>query len=406
MMKSAALITGIGVLSPLGNTVQSFWYSLKNQVTQLEEIKTVPKTAKANNVAGLVPELDLDSFFSDKEIRKLAGMDITSQFVLLACRQALLDARIDQKNRQRRRCVCVLGSSVGNLPTDIPERSGKKLGQQRHPPEMMDLRNQTVIHDLCEIENIACPGISIASNCSAGNIAIGYGVEMIRCKRADIAIVGGYEVFRSLVFDKLSKIGLLTKDKCRPFEKRRDGMFLGEGVGILVLESKESALNAGKKNYGEIIGFGAGSDAFHTMKFSPVGKGVNHAVTSAMADAQINAADIDLVIADAKGLGEGDRAEAFALKKVFGKCLECLPVTSFKAQTTHAMGASGPHSVIAGLFCLQENFVPSIQFYKEPDSKIKLNLVTHGISEKPLDTLLVNAVGLGGNTGSLIIRKN
>lgn len=406
MMKSAALITGIGVLSPLGNTAQTFWSNLKNGVTHLEEIKTVSKTAKADNVAGLVQKLALDSFFSDREVRKLAGMDITSKFVLLACRQALLDAQIDLKNRQGRRFVCALGSSVGNLPTDMPERAGEKIGQQRHPPEMMDLRNQTVIHDLCDIENIACPGISIASNCSAGNIAIGYGVEMIRCKRADIAIVGGYEVFRSLVFDKLSKIGLLTKTKCRPFDKRRDGMFLGEGVGLLVLESKESVLKAGKKNYGEIIGFGAGSDAYHTMKFSPVGKGVNHAVTSAMADAQINAPDIDLVIADAKGLGEGDRAEAFALKKVLANKLESTPVTSFKAQTTHAMGASGPHSVIAGLFCLQENLVPSIQSYKESDSKIKLNLVTHGVLEKPLDTLLVNAVGLGGNTGSLIIRKN
>jgi 3-oxoacyl-[acyl-carrier-protein] synthase II len=406
MMKSAALITGIGILSPLGNTVQSFWSNLKNGVTCLEEIESIPKTTKARNVAGLVRDLDLDSFFSDGEIRKLAGMDITSQFVLRACRQALLDAQINLESRQDRRFVCAFGSSVGNLPTDMPERAGKKIGRQRHPPEMMDLRNQTVIHDLCEIENIDCPGISVSSNCSAGNIAIGYGVEMIRCKRADIAIVGGYEVFRLLVFDKLSKIGLLTKETCRPFEKRRDGMFLGEGVGVLILESKEAVLKAGKKNYGEIIGFGAGSDAYHTMKFSPVGKGVNHAVNSAMADAGIDAADIDLVIADAKGMGEGDRAEAFALKKVFGEGLESTPVTSFKSQTTHCMGASGPHSVVAGLFCLKENFVPSIQYYKEPDAKIKLNLVTHGVLEKPLDTLLVNAVGLGGNAGSLIIRQN
>lgn len=406
-MKRRVVITGIGLLSPLGNDVTLFWGNMKKGLLGIKNPNKFTLIGKANKEVGLIREFNPEEYFSKNEINTT---DVISQHVLATCKKALEDAFFDNLPNDGNKFICAFGSCAGMVP--LPERLDPSKLFSNLPPiystRIMEFRNQVLIDNLCTKMNITCPGITLFSNCSAGLNAIGYGFEALRWGRADVAIVGGYELFRPLFFSALSDEGLLTKDKCRPFDRNRDGMYIGEGVGVIILEEERKALKTGKKIYGEIIGFGMGCDAYYPGNFSTGRSGSFKAVASALLDAEVDPNEVDYIIADAKGLKgikDGDGSEAHALKRVFGDNILTVPVSSLKPQLTHTMGASGPLSLIAGLFCLRENIVLPTKNYEIADSKIDLNIASKEIQEKTLNIILVNAIGLGGNASTILVRK-
>ena len=404
-MNRQVVITGVGLISPLGNSMESFWASLRRRECGAREPQAgTSLIGKGRKVVGLVEDDGVMQKLGPETIDKL---DVTSQRVLAACRQALRDAGIDDADKQERRFFCSLGSAMGNLPPaerlEITSLTGGV--PDIYPSRIVEFRNQAIVDNLCRSENLACPGVCIASNCSAGLHAVGHGFNMVKQGRTDVAIVGGFEVFRPFLFSILSDMGFLSRGECRPFDRDNDGMFVGEGAGFLVLEDLETAEHTGKRIYAEVCGYGQGFDAYHPFRFSPVGKGIVTAMETALKSACLDVRELDLVVADAKGIKDGDRSEAYGLKRALGTCSDTIPVTSLKAQVTHTMGASGPFSVIAGLKCLAENVIPHTVGFRVPDRNVELNVIKDRFEEREVNVILVNAIGAGGNAASIAIRK-
>lgn len=394
MQNNKVFITGIGVVCPLGNDVVEF---RKNLLAGRSSVKPIAANTGAiglARVAGIVREPDLRAIFKPAEKNHISGLNPTTRRVVFATRCALKSTQLDQTQILRMRFFSAFGTNVGHLPAAGPQ-----------PVRLEDFRNHKLISSICRIENIDCPGVTLFSNCSAGMNAVGYGYQKIRSGRSDMAIVGGYETFRPMIFEKLAKLGLLAKERCRPFDAMRNGMYAGEGVGVLILEKAQQAVAAGRRVFGEILGFGMGFDAYHPTKFSPVGRGIHTAMSTALRTAKIPPDKLDCIFADAKGLKDGDHAEAHAIYKLFRQDNEKVPVSSMKSQLTHSLGASGPLNLIAGLLCLEENVVLPIQNHCRKDAKIHLNLTVDRPLRRPLNTIMVNAIGLGGNSGSMIIKK-
>lgn len=398
-------ITGIGLLSPLGNERNVFWNNLKNGVVGLRQPGELTLIGSARKKIGLVDRFVPEEYFPDNKIQNI---DQVSQRVIAACKMALNDARVDKRQKAAIRFFGSLGSVIGALPPSHRLDLSKLVTGL--PPiytsRMMEFRNQTLFDNLCRCERFDCPGLTVSCYCSSGLHAVAFGFDAVRSGKYDMAIVGGYELFRTFIFSHLSDLKLLSQNICRPFDERRDGMYIGEGVGIVILEKYENAQKRGVRMYGEIIGCGMGYDAYHITRFSTKGSGIKSAVTAALSDARIATGDVDYIIADAKGIRDGDLNEVNGLRKVFGEGLSSVPITSLKSQMTHCMGASGPLSMIAGIYCLRENMVLPTKNYERSGFKTTLNIVADRMQRKKLQTILVNAIGFGGNAAAVLVRKN
>lgn len=398
------VITGIGILSPLGNTINDFWNNLMTGKSGACKADNHILIGKGKKVVGLLKAFDPMEMMSEDEI---CAMDENSLRCVYAARKAFIDAGIDGERRSQYKISISLGSVITNLPPNKRlELTDLVSGlDEIYPTRILEFRNQTVIKNLLEYDCLHGSGIVISSNCSAGINAIGHGFTAVKTGKAKMALVGGFELFRPFIFTMLSDMGFLTPGECRPFDERHDGMYMGEGTAMLILENADIATERGTYIYGEIEGFGQGYDAFHQYQFSPIGKGIANAVKLALNEATVSTADIDYIIADAKGIKNGDCSEAYGLRVAFNNDINNIDICSLKQQITHTLGASGPLSVIAGLLCLRENICLPTQGFERLDEKIDIPVTSRSIREKRMKRILVNAIGAGGNASSIIIRK-
>ena len=410
MSNRRVVVTGLGCITPIGKNVKETWNGIENGVCGVDTMKLVnPETFKTKMDAE-VKDYNPHDYFDVKQARRL---DRSSQFALIAAREAFADSGISEENTDFNNVGIFVSSGIGGLIT-IQNQCEVNLekGHNRISPMFipMSIANMPAGNIAIEL-GLKGESVSIVTACASSTHAIGEAYRTIKHGYEDVILAGGTEASICEVgiggFENMKALSSAT-DKNRasiPFDKERSGFVMGEGSGILVLEEYEHAKKRGAKIYGEVIGYGATSDAYHITSPCPDGAGAVNAMNRAIKDAGICANDIDYINAHGTSTHLNDSCETMAIKKVMGEDWNNVLVSSTKGNTGHLLGAAGGVEAVICSKALENGIVPPTINYKVPDSECDLNIVQNETIKKDLNVVMSNSLGFGGHNASIIFRK-
>ncbi|MDA2068404.1 beta-ketoacyl-ACP synthase II [Bacillus cereus] len=405
------VITGLGVVSPIGNDIKTFWNNLIKGESGIVNIDTFDVTNHKTKIAGIVQDFDADEVLGKKEARRL---DRFSQFALAAAEQAWSDSKLDLDRIDVERLGVYVGSGIGGIETLIKNVDAlRQKGPRRVSPTLVPAIMSNAAAAQISIKwNAMGPSMSPVSACAIGNTAIGEAFRLIRSGEADVIFAGGTE---SAIIDlSIASFGnataLSTRNDnptkaSRPFDENRDGFVMSEGAGILILESLSHALRREAKIYAEVIGYGASSDAHHIVATHPEGKGAYLAMRSALKNANISPEEVDVISAHATSTKVGDISETMAIKQLFGKQAYQIPVTANKSMLGHMLGAAGGVEAIALAMSLKEGIVPPTINLENPDPLCDLDYVPSVARQVKINIGLSNSFGFGGHNAAIVLKK-
>lgn len=404
------VITGMGVVSPLGNTVESFWNRLIRGESGISMIDTFDVSRHKSKIAGLVRDFDADGLFGRKEARR---MDRFCQFAMAAADQAWEDSGLSREHIDQERMGIYVGSGVGGIQT-LFDQAGiiRERGPERVSPTLVPMMISNMASALISIKyGTLGPTLSPVTACSIGNTAIGEAFRLISLGNTDIVMAGGSEAAVTEI--SLASFGNATAlstrndepfQASRPFDAGRDGFVMAEGAGILVLESLTHALNRDARIYAEVIGYGASSDAYHMVATHPEGIGAYQAMKLAIQEAGISPNEVDVISAHATSTEIGDKSETLAIKKLFGENAYQIPITANKSMTGHLLGASSAVEAIALVKTLQQNIIPPTINQEQTDPECDLDYVANEAREAILNIGLSNSFGFGGHNAVIVLK--
>ena len=402
MPKRRVVITGFGVISSLGFNSTQFWHMLSRGVPAIGPLEAVDRAQLHFRNAAEVHGYATEEYFDSER----AGLlDRFTQFGLIAAQEAIQAAGIDWSPRLRRNTGIVTGSAMGGQTTedhafvDLYVRHRPRV----HPLSIPRIMTNALASHISMRYGITGPAFSISTACSSANHAIGQAFWMIREGMIDAAVTGGSEA--PLSFGNLKAweaIRVVSPDTCRPFSRFRDGIILGEGSGILILESRELALSRGAIIYGEIVGFGMSADAYHITQPKP--EGAAQAMKAALEDGELRAEMVGYINAHGTGTQANDSSETSAIRTVFGTHTEDLAVSSTKSMHGHTLGAAGALEAIATVQSLRHGILPPTANFIEPDPECNLDVVPNLPREASCEYALSNSFGFGGLNAVLAFR--
>lgn len=410
MMENRVVITGMGAVTPIGNNVNDFWNNCKNGVNGVDFIKAFDTTEFEVKIAAEVKDFSTDGVVDKKEARR---MDRFSQFALVASDEAIKDADLDLEKVDRDRLGVIIGSGIGGYNTmeteffKLFEKGPKRVSPLYIPMAIINIAAGNVAI------KYGAQGIctSVVTACASGTNSIGEAYRNIKHGYSDIIIAGGAEapITKSGVsgFTNMKALNSLN-DVNRasiPFDKERSGFVIGEGAGILIIESLEHAQKRGAKIYGEIVGYGSNCDAYHITSPAPNGEGAKKAMKLAIDEAGIKPEDIGYINAHGTSTPYNDKFETLAIKNLFGEKAYDVAVSSTKSMTGHLLGAAGAVEAIVCLKTIEEGFIPPTIGYKEKDEECDLDYVPNVGKEKNVEYTLSNSLGFGGHNATLVIKK-
>lgn len=403
-MDRRVVITGMGVVTSLGRGIEVSALALKESRPGISTIKSFDSAKHRTNQGGEVSVELLDYALDNSQKRQL---DRSSKLLLIACRDALEMARLTPARGSFLRAPLVVGTTLGGM-----------LAAQRFHRAMLlkkDIREYAfLIRDsischqpfhVASIIGIIGETTVLSNACASGSSAIGCAYERVRNGNAAFVIAGGYDEMSDFTHAGFNSLQLVTPDKCRPFDKNRSGLVLGEGAGVMVIEEIEHAIKRKAPIYAEIIGFGQASDAYHITKPDPEAKGAACAIRMAIEEARIDPESIDYVNAHGTGTYSNDTMEAKALYLTLGSYAKKIPVSSTKPFTGHLLGAAGAVEAIFSVISLQESVIPENLNFETPDSECSLNIITGVSKAVNIKIVLSNSFGFGGANSALLLRK-
>ncbi|ENG5922008.1 beta-ketoacyl-ACP synthase II [Serratia marcescens] len=412
MSKRRVVVTGLGMLSPVGNTVESTWNALLAGQSGISLIDHFDTTAYATKFAGLVKNFNSEDFISRKDARK---MDAFIQYGIAAGMQAMQDAGLDITEANASRIGAAIGSGIGGLGLIEENHSSLVNGGPRKispffvPSTIVNM----IAGHLTIMYGMRGPSISIATACTSGVHNIGHAARIIAYNDADVMLAGGAEKASTPLgvggfgaARALSTCNDNPQAASRPWDKDRDGFVLGDGAGMMVLEEYEHAKKRGAKIYAEVVGFGMSSDAYHMTSPPENGAGAALAMENALLDAGVTPSQIGYINAHGTSTPAGDQAEAQAVKSVFGADAQRVLVSSTKSMTGHLLGAAGAIESIFTVLALRDQAVPPTINLDNPDEGCDLDFVPHEARQvSDMEYTLCNSFGFGGTNGSLIFRR-
>ncbi|NEN84461.1 beta-ketoacyl-ACP synthase II [Paenibacillus elgii] len=404
------VLTGMGVISPLGNEVETFWNRLCRGESGISRIDTFDTSRFKTKIAGIVREFDAEARFGRKEARR---MDRFCQFALAAADQALEDSGLSLDEIDRERLGVYVGSGIGGIQTLLEQDAIlRDRGPERVSPTLVPMMISNMAAAMISIKFGALgPTLSPVTACSIGNTAIGEAFRLIRAGGADAIIAGGAEAAVTEI--SLASFGNATalsgrNDEparaSRPFDAGRDGFVMAEGAGIVVLESLSHALRRNARIYAEVIGYGASSDAYHIVATHPEGIGAYQAMRLALREAAVNPEEVDVISAHATSTGLGDKSETMAIKKLFGEHAYRIPVTANKSMTGHMFGAAGGVEAIALAKSLERGIIPPTINLEQPDLDCDLDYVPNEARQSKLKIGISNSFGFGGHNAVIVLK--
>ncbi|KOP80298.1 3-oxoacyl-ACP synthase [Lysinibacillus sp. FJAT-14745] len=405
------VITGMGIVSPLGNNIQTFWNNLINGESGISTIDTFDVTNHKTKIAGIVQGFDADEVLGKSEAKRL---DRFAQFALAAAEQAWVDSKLDLDHIDVERLGVYVGSGIGGIETLIENIDTlRQKGPRRVSPTLIPAIISNAAAAQISIKwNAMGPSLSPVSACAIGNTAIGEAFRLIRSGEVDVMFTGGTEAaITDLSIASFSNATALSRRNddptkaSRPFDENRDGFVMSEGAGILILESLSHALRREAKIYAEVIGYGASSDAHHIVATHPEGKGAYLAMKSALKNANLSPEEIDVISAHATSTKVGDISETMAIKQLFGKQAYQIPVTANKSMLGHMLGAAGGVEAIALAMSLKEGIIPPTINLENPDPLCDLDYVPSIARQVNINTGLSNSFGFGGHNAAIVLKK-
>ena len=408
------VVTGLGAITPLGNTVQDYWTALTNGVSGAARITKFDPEKFRTQFACEVKGFDANEYFGRKEARKLDGF---SQYALASTDQAIEDSALDLEKINLDRAGVIWGSGIGGLRTFQIEVENYVDGGRnpRFNPFFIPKMIADIAAGHISIKyGFRGPNFVTVSACASASNAIIDALTYIRLGKMDVCISGGSEAavteagvggFGSM--KALSERNDSPETASRPFDKDRDGFVLGEGAGTLILEEYEHAKARGAKIYAEIIGGGMSADAHHITAPHPEGRGARNVMLSALDDAQLNKDAVDYINVHGTSTPLGDVSEVLAIQDVFGEHAYKLNVSSTKSMTGHLLGAAGAVEAIASIMAIQNGIVPPTINHFTDDERFdpKINFTFNKAQEREINVALSNTFGFGGHNTSIIFRK-
>lgn len=409
-MGRRVVITGMGTVNPLGNSVAQSWEQVKQGACGIDRITHFDTTDFTVKLAGEVRDLDVDEILGKKEARR---MDRFTQLAMVAAKEAVENSGLDFETEDTSRCGVIVSSGIGGLTTITEEHAkGMEKGYGRISPFFIPM----------VISNMAAGQIAIAyglhgmctcvvTACASSNNAIGDAFHHIRDGYSDVMLCGGSEsCINELGIAGFAALKALntTEDVTRasiPFDKERNGFVMGEGAGILVLEEYEHAVARGAVIYGEIAGYGSNCDAYHITAPNPEGIGGADCMKMALSDANMSPEDIDYINAHGTSTHLNDSGETKAIKLAFGEHAKKLMVSSTKSMTGHLLGGAGAVEAIFTTLAIYHGFVPATVNYQVPDEECDLDIVPNTGRECEVRAAISNALGFGGHNATILIKK-
>jgi nodulation protein E len=401
-MPSRVAVTGVGAISALGTTAFEFWCALSEGRPGIEPIEGADRSLFRFQNGAEVRGYDPARYFDEKEASML---DRFAQFGVIAAREAIADSGIEWDAELREQACIVTGSCVGGQGTeDDGFVNLYRKGIARVNPLTIPRTMENAAASRISLETgIVGPTYTISTACSSSNHAIGQAFWMVRNGAARLAIAGGSEAVFSVGFLKAwEAMRVVSPDTCRPFSRDRRGLILGEGGAMLILENWDAALARGAKIYGEIVGFGMSSDAFHITQ--PCVDGPARAMRCALADAAIAPGQIGYINAHGTGTQANDATETAAIRKVFEGCADRLAISSTKSMHGHALGAAGALEAVATLLALRNRLAPPTANYTEPDPACDLDVVPNQARALDAEFALSNSFAFGGLNAVIAFR--
>ena len=411
MTSRRVVITGLGMLTPLGVDVASTWEGIKAGKSGIRNIEHFDTEPFATRFAGLVPDFDISEYLPPKDARK---MDVFVQYGLVAAIQAVRDAGLDMEKEDAERVGAAIGSGIGGL-TNIEDNHRKLLdsGPRKLSPFFVP---GTIINmiagNLAIMYGMKGPNFATVTACTTGTHNIGFAAQQIVLGPADVMVAGGAEKGSSPLglggFAAARALSTRNDDPqaaSRPWDKDRDGFVLADGAGAVVLEEYEHAKARGATIYAELAGFGMSDDAYHITSPAEGGDGAMRAMRNALRNAGVEPEQVDYINAHGTSTQMGDVAEAMAVKTLFGDHAYNLAVSSTKSMVGHLLGAAGAVEAIFSILAMRDSVAPPTINLDNPDEGCDLNFVANQAQERTIQYALSNSFGFGGTNGTLLFKK-
>ena len=411
MSNRRVVVTGLGLLTPLGNDVNTSWEAIKNGKSGISDLDHFNVSGFSTRFGGAIKNFDSNEFMATKEARRL---DDFIQYGIAAGVEAFEDAGLDVSSINKERAGVAIGSGIGGIKTieetslQIYESGPRKVSPFFVPGSIINM----ISGNLSIRFGLRGPNIAVVTACTTGTHNIGLASNMITNNQADIMLVGGAEMSTSPVglggFCAARALSTRNDDPekaSRPWDKDRDGFELSDGAGIMVLEEMEHAKNRGANIYAEVSGFGMSGDAHHITSPAPGGYGAVLCMRNALLSAGMSPQDVDYINAHGTSTQAGDIAETEAIKTVFSNHAKELAISSSKSMIGHLLGASGAAEAIISVLTLKDQVISPTINLDNPDEGCDLDYVPHTAREQEINVVLSNSFGFGGTNGSLIFSK-
>ena len=411
MSKRRVVVTGIGMVSPLGNNVEQSWSAIKSGQSGIAPLTAFDVSAYSTRFGGSIKDFDIGDYMPAKDGRK---MDPFIQYGMVAGIEAITDSGLEVTDENRGRIGAAIGSGIGGIGSI--ERTREILdnrGPRKISPFFVPSSITNMIGGNLSIKyGFQGPNIAIVTACTTGTHNIGIAGRMIQMGDADVMVVGGAEMATTPVglggFAAARALSSRNDDPqaaSRPWDKDRDGFVLSDGAGVLVLEEYELAKARGAKIYAELSGFGMSADAYHMTSPPEDGRGAADSMRNALRDATLNPDQVDYINAHGTSTNAGDVAETLAVKSVFGHASQDLAVSSTKSMMGHLLGAAGAVEAIFSVLAIQDSLAPPTINLDNPDDDCDLNYVPHAAQEKSIKVAMSNSFGFGGTNGTVLFSQ-
>ena len=411
MSRRRVVVTGMGIVSPLGNDLASSWDGIVNGRSGIGQVDSFDVSAYATRIAGLVRDFDPTVFVSAKDAKK---MDPFIHYGLAASLMALDDSGLEITEANGERIGAIIGAGIGGIhgieeqTIRLHEGGPRKVSPFYIPSTIINM----LPGQLSIMKGIKGPSFSVVSACATSNHSIGVAMRTIQYGDADMMVAGGAELGSSPTsmagFCSMKAMSTRNDEPARasrPWDKERDGFVLGDGAGILILEEYEHAKARGARIYCELVGFGSSSDAYHMTAPCEDGDGAARCLSAALKDAGLNADQVGYLNAHGTSTPLGDLAETLAMKRALGDHAYKIMVSSTKSMTGHLLGAAGGAEAIFSVLAIHHGIIPPTINLDEPGEGCDLDYVPHTAREKKIDVAMSNGFGFGGTNGTLVFRR-
>jgi 3-oxoacyl-[acyl-carrier-protein] synthase II len=402
--KRRVVVTGMGAVTAVGNDVPTFWQSLRQGYCGIRPITIFNTSAYRSHTGGEVSNVSPERHFSLQDLRRLSRCD---QFGIIAAREAMNASMLDQAERDREKFGIILGADSGGIfSVEKYFRAIYTHASKRPSPSLLlSFSLATATDHIAQEFDLRGPRTTTATVCSSSAAAIAFAYEAIAFGEAELMISGGSDSLCEVTYAGFNSLRAIDPQGCRPFDKNRQGLSLGEGAGILILEELAHAQARGARIWGEVMGYGICAEAHHLTAPEPSGTGIARSIRLALADAGIAPEEVDYINAHGTATPLNDVVETRGIKMVFGEKAYEIPISSIKAMIGHCLGSAGAIEAVATLLSLHEGVIPPTINYTTPDPECDLDYTPNESREKEIGIAISNSFAFGGNNVSLVFSR-